>query len=246
VSGDQLRLPLPEAPIERRLPERLRGMEATPIDEPFDDPDYFFEPWWPGVRATAFIESGVLRMQIAGLSDPLATFPELADLPRQVIGDALVLDGTLLVLDGEGRPDPDLLRERLETAGPSRSRRVGGPEGEPEAETPGRPAFVASDLLWDGGVAWTRRPFRMRRDRLAAVLPEGDRVIVGRGYPAEGTLVAEALANLGMDGLSARRLSAAHRAGPSGDAWLRAPIIPPEPRPRPTLALILRLPLELG
>jgi bifunctional non-homologous end joining protein LigD len=218
-------------------------MEATAIDAAFDDPDYFFEPWWPGVRATAFIEAGALRMQIAGLSDPLASFPELGELPRQVIDDGLVLDGTLLVLDDEGRPDPDLLRLRLSgTAAPDRHE----PMAASQAPAPGRPAYVASDLLWSGGAAWTRRPFRARRDRLTAVLPEGDRVIVGRGYPREGTLVAEALSALGIDGLSARRLSAGHRGGRAGDAWLRAPIVPPEPRPRPTLALILRLPLELG
>jgi hypothetical protein len=34
-----------------------------------------------------------------------------------------------------------------------------------------------------------------------------------------------------------------YRGGPAGPAWLRAPIIPAEPRARPTLALILRLPL---
>jgi bifunctional non-homologous end joining protein LigD len=211
----------------------MRPMEATAVDQPFDDPDYFFEPWWPGVRGLAFVDSGALRMQIAGLSDPMATFPELGELPRQVLGDGLVLDGTLLVLDDEGRPDPELLRARLAGHG---ARGAGK----------GRPAYVASDLLWSAGAPLTRRPFRLRRDHLTAILPEGDRVIVGRGYTGEGTLVAEALASLGIDGLSARRLSAAHRAGRAGDAWLRAPIVPPEPRPRPTLALILRLPLDLG
>ncbi|HLY36214.1 MAG TPA: hypothetical protein VKU35_05850 [Candidatus Limnocylindria bacterium] len=234
MSGDQLRLPLPEAPIGSRLPERMRPMEATGVDEAFDDPDYFFEPWWPGVRGLAFVEAGTLRMQIAGLSDPMATFPELGDLPRQVIGDGLVLDGTLLVLDDEGRPDAELLRARLAGSG-----RRGG-------AVAGRPAYVASDLVWMEGASLVRRPFRVRRDRLSTILPEGDRVIVGRGYTGEGTLVAEALASLGIDGLSARRLSAGYRAGRAGDAWLRAPIVPPEPRPRPTLALILRLPLELS
>ena len=234
MSGDQLRLALPDAPAGRRLPDRLRPMQATLVDQPFDDPDYLFEPWWPGVRGIAFVEGGRLRMQIAGLSDPLATFPELGDLPGQVLGDGLALDGTLLVLDDEGRPDAELLRERLSTPVGMRTGRLG---------RAGRPAYVASDLLWSDGAPWTRRPFRMRRDRLTAVLPEGDRVIVGRAYPGEGTLVADALASLGIDGLSARRLSAAHRSGRAGDAWLRAPVIPPEPRPRPTLALILRLPL---
>jgi bifunctional non-homologous end joining protein LigD len=206
-------------------------MQAVAVDAPFDDAEYFFEPWWPGARALAFVESGLLRMQVSGLSDPIAAFPELRDLPRQVVGEGVVLDGTLLVLDDEGRPDPELLRERLTR------RQVSEPP-------PGRPAYVASDLLWSEGVAWTRRPFAARRDHLTAVLPAGDRVIVGRGYVQEGTLVAEALAGLGIDGLSARRLSARYRSGPGRDAWLRAPITPPEPRPRPTLALILRLPLS--
>lgn len=206
-------------------------MEAVDVDAPFDDPDYFFEPWWPGARALAFIESGDLRMQVSGLSDPIAAFPELRDLPEQVLGDGVVLDGTLLVLDQEGRPDAELLRARL--------------TGEAGAgQLAGRPAYVASDLVLSEGISWARRPFAARRDRLTAVLPAGDRVIVGRGYVQEGTLVAEALAGLGIDGLSARCLSSRYRGGPGGNAWLRAPVIPPEPRPRPTLALILRLPLS--
>jgi ATP-dependent DNA ligase len=102
---------------------------------------------------------------------------------------------------------------------------------------------VASDLLWAGGEPVTRRSFRIRRRWLEALLAAGDRVMAGHGYVGDGTLVAEALATLGIDGLSARQLSARYRAGPAGAAWLRAPIIPVEPRARPTLALIQRLPL---
>src|SRR5436305_696237 len=87
-------------------------MQAAAVDAPFDDADYFFEPWWPGARALAFIESGRLRMTVSGLSDPIAAFPELRELPQQVVGDEIVLDGTLLVLDDEGRPDAELLRAR--------------------------------------------------------------------------------------------------------------------------------------
>ncbi len=208
-------------------------MQATTVDAPFDDPEFFFEPWWPGARALAFAERGRLRLQVAGLSDALAAFPELAELPDQLTDDGVVLDGTLLVLDASGRPDGGLLRRRLGR---------GGGEG----RGAGRPAYVASDLLWSGGASWMRRSFAARRERLTAVLAPGDRVIVGHGYSREGTLVAEALAMLGIEGLSARCLTARYRGGPAGDAWLRASIVPPEPRPRPTLALLLRLPLDQG
>lgn len=201
-------------------------MQATDIDAPFDDPGYLFEPWWPGARAIAFSERGALRLQVAGLADALAAFPELSPMPGQLAEDGVVLDGTLLVLDDAGRPDPDLLRARL--AGQGRA---------------GRPAYVASDLLWSGGQPVIGRSFLVRRRWLEAILTPGDRVTVGRAYVGDGTLVAEALAALGMDALSARLLSARHRAGAAGEAWLRAPLAAAEPRPRPTLALILRLPL---
>jgi ATP-dependent DNA ligase len=228
VPGEQLQLPVPgpEGQSRRRLPLRIAPMQPAGLDAPFDDPDYLFEPWWPGVRAIAFAERGSLRLQVDGLADAVAAFPEVADLTGQLAEDGVVLDGTLLVLDGAGRPDAALLRSRLDGTG-----------------RPGRPAYVASDLLWAGGEPVVRRSFRVRRRWLEALLAPGDRVTVGRGYVGDGTLVAEALASLGIDGLSARQLSARYRAGVAGLAWLRAPIIPAEPRPRPTLALILKLPL---
>lgn len=201
-------------------------MVATPVDAPFDDPGYLFEPWWPGVRAVAFAERGELRLQVDGLADAARAFPEVSDLPSQLAEDGVVLDGTLLVLDDAGRPDPGLLRARLDGR-----------------DRPGRPAYVASDLLWAAGQPVTRRSFRTRRRWLDEMLAPGDRVTVGRGYERDGTLVAEALASLGIEGLSARRLDARYRSGAGGDAWLRASLAPREPRPRPTLALILRLPL---
>lgn len=227
MSGEQLRLPVPDEPGPvQRLPVSVRPMVATPVDAPFDDRDYLFEPWWPGVRGIAFAERGSLRLQVDGLADAVAAFPEIDGLPAQLAEDGVVLDGTLLVLDDGGRPDPSLLRARLDGAG-----------------LPGRAAYVASDLLWAGGQPATRRSFRIRRRWLEAILAPGDRATAGRGYEGDGTLVAEALASLGIDGLSARHLDARYRSGPAGGAWLRAPITPAEPRRRPTLALILRLPL---
>jgi bifunctional non-homologous end joining protein LigD len=228
VPAEQLPLPVQPSsdPTRRRLPARISPMQPTEVDAPFDDPGYLFEPWWPGARAIAFCERGVLRLQVAGLADAMAAFAELGSMPAQLGEDGVALDGTLLVLDDAGRPDADLLRARLRGDG-----------------RPGRPAYVASDLLWSGGQPVVGRSFGVRRRWLEAILAPGDRVTVGRGYVGDGTLVAEALAALGIDGLSARQLAARHRAGSAGPAWLRAPLVAAEPRPRPTLALILRLPL---
>jgi bifunctional non-homologous end joining protein LigD len=175
------------------------------------------------------VEDGRLgRLRAAGLADALTAFAELGEeLPERLIDDGVVLDGWLIVLDEGGWLDTDLLRARL-----------GGDLGA------GRPGFVASDLLWCGGQPWTRRPFSARRQRLEAVLLDGDRCVVSHSLSGEGTLLAEALGRFGLDSLSAHRLDARHRAGAAGEAWLRVPITPAAVTERPRLALIQRLPLE--
>ncbi len=228
MPDEQLDLPIP---TERgtALPERVPVMQPSTGPGPFDSPEYLFEPWWPGIRAFAWIEGGrLVRLRAEGMADALAGFAELADeLPERLMEDGVVLDGWLLALDEGGWLDPELLR-----------RRVGGDR------RAGRPGFVASDLLWSGGTAWHRRAFAARRQRLEAVLLDGDRCVVSHALRGEGTLLAEALGRFGLEGLSARHLGARHRRGPAGDAWLRLPIHPAQPIERPRLALIQRLPLD--
>ena len=227
MPGDRLELDVPTA--GGRLPPRVVAMQPIAGIGPFDDADYLFEPWWPGLRALAWVEGArVTRLQIEGLADAMAAFGELdAELPRQLLADEVILDGSLLVLDDGGWLDADLLRRRL-----SGDRRAG------------RPAFIASDLLWSDAASLQRRPFAARRERLESILTGGDRCVVGHALRGEGTLLAEALRRFGFTALSARRLDARFRSGPAGEAWLRLPIEPAVPSERPQLALIQRLPLE--
>jgi bifunctional non-homologous end joining protein LigD len=196
---------------------------------PFDDPAYLFEPWWPGVRTLAWIDGGrLVRLQAEGMADALSSFAELGEeLPDRLTTDGVVLDGWLLALDEGGWLDTDLLRRRL--------------AGERGA---GRPGFVACDLLWSGGSPWHTRRFATRRAHLAGVLRDGDRCVVSHALRGEGTLMAEALARFGLNGISARRLDARYRFGAAGEGWLRLPIEPAVRSERPRLALIQRLPLD--
>jgi bifunctional non-homologous end joining protein LigD len=211
----------------RSLPHIVRLPRATAGGVAFDDPDYFFEPWWPGTRAALFLDGGRLRFQTEHLTDPLERFPELRMLADHFAGDGLVVDGTLLVLDADGRPDPDLLRQRL--ADP--------------ASTGGHAAFVASDLLYRDAVPLTVS-FAERRRVLTGIVADGDWCVTARGVHGDGETLAEAVASLGLSELSARRLSARPASGTAGDAWLRLTIeAVPAPERRPLLALLQRLPL---
>lgn len=204
-------------------------MTASAGEAPFDDEDYFFEPWWPGARTFAFAEAGRLRLQTDHLADPLSSFPELEVIGSQLLADGVVLDGTLLILDAEGRPDAELLRRRLADA----------------AATGGEAAFVASDVLWLEGRSLTAQPFRERHARLAEVLRDGRLCVATRGLRGEGITLAEAVASMGLSAISARCLSGGYHPGDAGDDWLRLPVIEtPAPLTRPLLVLLNRLPLD--
>lgn len=222
-------LPLQIDAAERRaLPHRLRPMLPVAGDAPFDDPDWFFEPWWPGTSALAYVEDFGLRLQIEHLADALTAFPELSSMGGDFANDQLIVEGTLLVLDDEGKPDQDLLRHRLSQPG----------------TRDGTPAFVASDLLYDLGEPLIGLPFEERRARLSAVLSDTDRCVVSRGFRGEGTTLAEAITSMGLTEISARLLSARYRPGVRDEAWLRVPVVEAPTAPtRPLLTLLQRLPL---
>jgi bifunctional non-homologous end joining protein LigD len=226
---DSSQLPLDIGPGGNAvLPERLRPMLPVDGERPFDDPDWFFEPWWAGASTLAYVEDGRIRLQTEHLADPLEAFPELASISGQFRDDGLIVEGALLVLDDDGRPDADLLRGRL--AG--------------QFERRGVAALVASDLLYASGQAQVDLPFEERRARLGRVLVDGERAVVSRGIRGEGTTLAEAVGPMGVTEISARLLAGTYRPGARDESWLRIPIEPlPAITRRPLLAVLQRLPL---
>lgn len=213
------------------LPSRLALPQATRGAVPFDDDARFFEPWWPGAHVFVRAIGGRIEIQAEHLSDPLLAFPELQGLRQNIDADGVIVEGTLLALDAAGRPDARLLRQRL---------------AQPYLQDiTAEGAFVASDMPYLEGRALAGRPFAERRHQLAAVLHASSRCVLGPGLVGEGVTMGHAVAALGLDGISARRLDARWKGGPTGDAWLHLPVTETPAQPtRPFLVLLERLPLE--
>lgn len=230
MTDHQLALPLPGGETDTpRLPARLGFPVATDGGAAFDDDERYFEPWWPGALCHMRREGATVELRTEHLSDPLAVFPELRDVASRLQADGVIVEGTLLALDVEGRPDARLLRRHL----------AGGP-----ASVPVEAAFVAADLAYMEGRSLARLPFVERRRRLAAVLPTSPSCVISRGLVGEGRTLARAVASLGLGSISARRLDGRWRAGSAGDDWLRLRVADPLVLPtRPLLVLLERLPL---
>src|SRR5262245_26903031 len=84
------------------LPRHIEPMLAR-IGAPFDSQDHVFEIKWDGVRAVTYVEPGGHRMHGRKRRDLADRYPELAGLASLPSGT--VLDGELVVLRDDGRPD---------------------------------------------------------------------------------------------------------------------------------------------
>jgi bifunctional non-homologous end joining protein LigD len=225
----QMTLSLGDGPVTDMALPHLGWPVAADGGAPFDDEGRFFEPWWPGAHALLRLDGARLELRTEHLADPLAAFPELHRLASDIVADKAVVEGTLLALDEEGRPDARLLRAAL-TAG-----------GTPSASG----AFVATDLPWLAGEDLRRTAYTERRRRLIEVMRDSDNAVVSRGLIGEGVTLGHAVASMGLHAISARRLDGPWRTGRSSDAWLRLPLNEPAAdRPRPFLVLLERLPFE--
>ena len=188
---------------------RLLPMLAVPA-EPFDSTEYSFECKWDGIRALAAVERGGWQLWGRERADYTARYPELEVLRRLPAGT--LVDGELVVLDPDGRPDmPRLLCRHGLTDG-WRIR---------QARRWCSVCYVVFDLLHQAGRPLLHEPLARRREelvalclRLGAPAVQFSEAVVGNGT----ALYAAALA-WGHEGIMAKQLASTYRPGRRSAAW---------------------------
>ncbi len=178
--------------------------------------DWALEWKWDGIRVLARVEGGGVRLMSRNGIDITERYPELARLPEVIDGDALV-DGEIVALDAEGRPDFGRLQERMGLTKPREIAAVA-------ASVPIR--LLLFDVLEVDGTSVMAEPYRARRARLAELAGRVPGVPVEVPPSADGT-PAEALDEsrmLGLEGIVAKRPGSAYRPGARTDEWVKLKI----------------------
>ncbi len=139
-----------------RLPDQLAPMLATPGELPDDPGQWAFEFKWDGIRVLLWVDGGRPRAVSRGGKDITASFPELRDLAEAVGSDQVVLDGELVVLDENGRPNFSRLQHRIQTAG----------RGADRAAARDPASMIIFDLLHLNGRSLLDAPYDERRKLL--------------------------------------------------------------------------------
>ena len=196
----------PPAEPEAPLPMLATAGELPPEDE---DHRWGYEFKWDGVRAVAAVRGGVLGLTSRKGTDITVRYPEVARPPASLAGHDAVVDGEIVAMDDQGRPDFGALQNRMHRTG---------------AEVPGlaaaRPVtFLVFDLLaWDGEDL-TELPYAERRDRLDAVGASGHRWVATPWFRGGGAGVQAASLENGLEGVVAKRLASPYRPGARSPDW---------------------------
>src|SRR6185437_2368795 len=135
------------------LPKNIKPMKATLVDEPFDDPDWFYEVKWDGYRAVATTgKSGVQLISRNNL--PFDKYYSIVNRLKQWDINA-VIDGELVVLNDKGTSDFGALQNW-------------------RSEADGNLVYYVFDILWYEGKNLTGLPLEDRLAILTDVLPAND------------------------------------------------------------------------
>jgi ATP-dependent DNA ligase len=121
--------------------------------------DYLYEPKWDGFRCIAFRDGDEVELASRGEKPLTRYFPEVVEALRANLPDRCVVDGEVVIMNGD-RLDFEALLQRIHPA-KSRVDRLA-------AETPA--SFVAFDLLAVDDESLMETPFGERRARLQRLM----------------------------------------------------------------------------
>jgi ATP-dependent DNA ligase len=186
----------------------LSPMEAVSVSEIPRGPEWQYEPKWDGFRCLAFRDGDTVELQSKS-GQPLARyFPEVAEAVRKLKPKQFVLDGEIVVPEGNAFSF-DALLQRIHPAA-SRVRKLA-------EETPG--LFIAFDLLADDkGHPLVNLPLTERRERLEKFAAQHLRGNADVRLSPATTKLTDAkgwLKQVGatLDGIIAKRRDLPYRAG---------------------------------
>jgi bifunctional non-homologous end joining protein LigD len=191
----------------------IRPMLAT-LGEPPAAPGWGYEFKWDGVRAVVYCDAGKIRIASRNDRDVTASYPELRGLLSTLHRRRVVLDGEILALDEAGTPSFSLLQQRMHVQAPGSGLRDRIPV-----------RLYAFDVLHLGNRSALDLPYAGRREELEA-LGLDDEVVATPPYWTDdaGRDLMRAAADLGLEGVVAKRLDSPYSPGARSRFWIKAPL----------------------
>jgi bifunctional non-homologous end joining protein LigD len=184
-------------------------------------PGWAYELKWDGVRAIAVLGgASTVRLYARSGAEITKAYPELAGLGAAMreagITDA-VLDGEIVLLDREGRPDFIALAERMHVRDAARARALA-------ATIPIH--YMIFDVISANGTDVTRASYLERRELIESILPPPSATAPWAVPPrfTDGEATMQAARDLALEGVVAKRMTSLYRPGARSPDWIKVKI----------------------
>jgi len=191
---------LGDAPLAP-MPHGVQPMLATPLAEPFDHPDWFYEVKWDGYRAIAEVREGDVALYSRNQLPLNRKFPPIVEALKECRFEAL-LDGEVVVVDERGYPDFQLLQNFPKSAS-------------------GYLLYYVFDLLHFQGHDLTRLPLLRRKELLKKILPADKRIRFSDHVVSDGILYFRVVRSQGLEGIIAKQAQSSYNMGRRSRQWLK-------------------------
>ena len=185
------------------LPRFVEPMLARPGQAPSQE-GWTIELKLDGCRGQLRVDRGAWCLRSRPGRDCSDGFPELAALAERLAVHRVILDGELVCLGADGKPDFHALRPRM--------------LGRPGAHV----TFAVFDLLHLDGSSTRRLPLSRRRELLRDVLrADGESWCVVAPLTGPVEHVLRVVSEARLEGVVAKRLDAPYEPGARSGAWLK-------------------------
>jgi len=191
------------------MPAEVEPALATLMEKPFTNAGWVFELKWDGMRVLAWVRKGKAELRARTGRAVTAQFPELAALPARIAAAEALLDGEVVVLDEEGRPDFSRLQHRMGVERPAAALVA-------EALV----VYYVFDLLYADGYDLRGVPLIERKDFLRRILLPEDPVRYSSHVTGEGESLYKLAKERGLEGIVGKQARSTYRAGRSPQ-WVK-------------------------
>ncbi|MDW0193196.1 MAG: DNA ligase D [Nitrososphaeraceae archaeon] len=194
--------------------QKIKPMLASPFDKAFNNKDWVFEVKWDGVRAILFKQKKEIRIQSRNGNDITKKYPEIVNSARISLknSDSAVIDGEIVVLNEQGRPDFNTHQHRINIQDPNEIMAL-------SVKYPS--TYYVFDILYKEGKNVEALTYMDRRHLLLETVKTSDALKISDYIEESGIEILRSSKELKLEGIVAKHKMSLYKEGVRSRDWLK-------------------------